>query len=404
MKNFAKKSFILKKTWGVLGKIEEFYSPEQFQDADRIVPLNANPLDAWDSTRSRYRRRVQGPLPNDAQQGGVVPQIPDVTPTPTPTATAGMTPTPTPTNTETPTPTPTNTETPTPTPTNTETPTNTPTPSITASATATPTPSITASQTATPTATATSTPTPTPSITASQTATPTATATSTPTPTPSSTPLVPTSNLQHWYVSTENATVSSWGNKGLLGSAMTNASAPTQPQLITSSLGSYSGQAYEFTAGEGLYGGYASITYTGLTTFMVAKWSNNSARSGVYGGLFTQTNEVFGGNQRFLTTYGGSVDLSHGNSNTVSTKPLIYSMSGTPGVWTASYDVKSNVFTTTLNSAVAATSTANLAIECGTGTPNITVFEYIVYNRRLTSTEYAQVINYLKSKYNYASW
>ena len=372
MKNFAKKSFILKKTWGVLGKIEEFYSPEQFQDADRIVPLNANPLDAWDSTRSRYRRRVQGPLPNDAQQGGVVPQIPDVTPTPTPTATAGMTPTPTPTNTETPTPTPTNTE----------TPTNTPTPSITASATATPTPSITASQTATPTATATSTPT----------------------PTPSSTPLVPTSNLQHWYVSTENATVSSWGNKGLLGSAMTNASAPTQPQLITSSLGSYSGQAYEFTAGEGLYGGYASITYTGLTTFMVAKWSNNSARSGVYGGLFTQTNEVFGVNQTFLTTYGGSVNLSNANSNTVSTKPLIYSMSGTPGVWTASYDVKSNVFTTTLNSAVAATSTANLAIECGTGTPNITVFEYIVYNRRLTSTEYAQVINYLKSKYNYASW
>lgn len=113
MKNFAKKSFTEKKTWGVLGKIEEFYSPEQFQDESRIVPLNANPLDAWDSTRSRYRRRVQGPLPNDFQQAGVVPQVtstpvPDVSPTPTPsfTPTATVTPTMTVTPTITPSSTP----------------------------------------------------------------------------------------------------------------------------------------------------------------------------------------------------------------------------------------------------------------------------------------------------------
>lgn len=90
MKNFARKSFTEKKTWGILGKIQEFYSPEQFQDESKTLPLNANPLDSWDSTRSRYRRRVQGPLPNDFQQGGVVPQVspsPDVTPTPTPSST-----------------------------------------------------------------------------------------------------------------------------------------------------------------------------------------------------------------------------------------------------------------------------------------------------------------------------
>jgi hypothetical protein len=113
MKNFAKKSFTEKKTWGVLGKIEEFYSPEQFQDETRIVPLNANPLEAWDSTRSRYRRRLQGPLPNDAQQAGVVPQgtpAPDVSSTPQPT------PTNTPTNTSTQTSTPTPTVTPSSTP------------------------------------------------------------------------------------------------------------------------------------------------------------------------------------------------------------------------------------------------------------------------------------------------
>ena len=110
MKNFAKKSFTEKKTWGVLGKIQEFYSPEQFQDETRIVPLNANPLESWDSTRSRYRRRVQGPLPNDGQQAGVVPQgtpAPDVTPTPT--ASAPVTPTPTSSVTPTPTVTPSST-------------------------------------------------------------------------------------------------------------------------------------------------------------------------------------------------------------------------------------------------------------------------------------------------------
>lgn len=86
MKNFAGKGRPEKKTWGILGKIEEFYSPEQFVNKGRIVPLNSNPLEAWDSTRSRYRRRPQmPPMPNDGQQGGVVSQgTPSPTPTPLP--------------------------------------------------------------------------------------------------------------------------------------------------------------------------------------------------------------------------------------------------------------------------------------------------------------------------------
>ena len=86
MKNFAGKNRPEKKTWGVLGKIQEFYSPEQFQDKGRIIPLNANPLEAWDSTRSRYIRRQQMPvMANDGQQSGVVSQeTPSPTPTPIP--------------------------------------------------------------------------------------------------------------------------------------------------------------------------------------------------------------------------------------------------------------------------------------------------------------------------------
>jgi hypothetical protein len=86
MRNFAGKNNPEKKVWGVLGKQETFYSPEQFQDKGRIIPLNANPLEAWDATRSRYIRRPQmPPMPNDGQQAGVVPQA---TPTPTPTPTS----------------------------------------------------------------------------------------------------------------------------------------------------------------------------------------------------------------------------------------------------------------------------------------------------------------------------
>jgi hypothetical protein len=244
-------------------------------------------------------------------------------------------------------------------------------------------------------------------VTPTNTQTPTQTSTGTPTPTPSSTPLIPTSNLQHWYVSTENATVSSWGNKGLLGTGLTNSDVATQPQLVTSSLGSYSGQAYEFLNQDDLFGSFSATTYTGLTTFMVAKWLSNNT-SGVYGGSFTQTNELFGGNNRYLTTYVGTASLSAGQSNSVAGQPLIYSVSGTPGVFDASYDIKSNVYTTSLNSsgATPAASTFLQIESASVSSPvvNLTIFEYIVYNRRLTAGEFAQVINYLKTKYNYASW
>ena len=100
MKNFRIQKD--KKIWGVLGKQKEYYHPNQFVGEQR-VPLNANPLDAWDTTRSRYRRI-------DGQQAGVVPQgtpAPDVTPSPTPTNT--NTPSQTKTNTPTPTVTPSST-------------------------------------------------------------------------------------------------------------------------------------------------------------------------------------------------------------------------------------------------------------------------------------------------------
>jgi hypothetical protein len=124
MKNFRIQKD--KKLWGVLGKQKEYYHPNQF--VGERVPLNANPLDAWDTKRSRYKRvdLVPRNAPNDEQQAGV-PETSSsvaVTPTVTPTSTT----TPTPTNTQTPTNTATNTSTPTPTNTQTQTPSSTPYP------------------------------------------------------------------------------------------------------------------------------------------------------------------------------------------------------------------------------------------------------------------------------------
>jgi len=62
------------KTWGVPGKRQTYLSPgEQIAKMPK-VPLNANPLQAWDYKKSRYRRIDLYPkaVSENAQQGGVV--------------------------------------------------------------------------------------------------------------------------------------------------------------------------------------------------------------------------------------------------------------------------------------------------------------------------------------------
>lgn len=85
------------KLWGVLGKQQTYYSPQQFLAGKTKTPLNASPFESWDAKRSKYNR-IDG-IDASVQQGGVVPQVsatpvPDVSPTPTPSPT--FTPSPTP--------------------------------------------------------------------------------------------------------------------------------------------------------------------------------------------------------------------------------------------------------------------------------------------------------------------
>jgi hypothetical protein len=83
------------RTWGVLGKRQTFLSPSDILANKPKTPLNANPLDAWDTKKSKFRRVdlvPKVPAENDGQQAGVVGtgSTPDVTPTPT----SSVTPTP----------------------------------------------------------------------------------------------------------------------------------------------------------------------------------------------------------------------------------------------------------------------------------------------------------------------
>lgn len=60
---------IAKRTWGVLGKQQTFYSPGQFIENKPKVPLNNTPVDAWDYKKSKYYRIDLVPI--EVQQGGV---------------------------------------------------------------------------------------------------------------------------------------------------------------------------------------------------------------------------------------------------------------------------------------------------------------------------------------------
>jgi len=367
MKNF-KKGKGDSKTWGVLGKQETYYAPTHFMGEK--VPLNANPTDSWDYKKSRYRRVDLVPK-NDGQQAGAVPQGTPVTPTPTPTpSVTPVTPTPTPTNTSTPTVTPTNTSTKTPTPTNTGTPT--------------------------PTITSTSTPTPTL------------------TPTPSSTPSTfnpsSISNLQHWYLSTSGASVSSWTNYGLLGGSLSQANSTFQPAISSQTLGSYTGNAMNFVSRDNMPGTFASTNFSSVTTFVVYKQTSQSPRNVIFvNGTGANGNVLDNTGSQFRTNHNPSlITVSSLNSSTMSNKPLLFVSSGTSS---SSYDatwylnsVGPFTGTKTSDTTTSVSTTFQCGNDDGASAGNGYIFEILQYNKVLNSTDADNVINYLKAKYQYSTW
>jgi hypothetical protein len=271
-------------------------------------------------------------------------------------------------------------------------------------------PSQTPSNTPSPTPTRTQTPTPTqtPTITPTPSITPTITPTTTPTltPTPSSTPPPPfdplsLGNLQHWYLSTSGATEASWTNLGLLGGAITQADALLQPSLISETLGSFTGTAVNYTGSENQSSGFPLENYSGSSTFLVMKrnsvgtgnWTINLAGgSGVCFVIGTS-------NPEFLKT-----------PNIVSSTPqpyplgelLIASSGQSNSFFNATYNDGSGTLTPFTGTDVS--DFFNIGSNEGQIGNNNSIFEVMIYNRLLNSSEYAQVVNYLKTKYQYSTW
>jgi hypothetical protein len=386
-------------------------TPTQTQTQTPSKTPTQTPTNTQTQTPTNTTTKTQTPTPT---------QTPTNTRTETPTPTNTRTQTPTPTTTTTLTATPTQTASNTPTPTLTKTPTQTPTPSITASQTQTPTPSITASQTQTPTQTQTSTNTPTPSITASQTMTPTNTSTPTNTasltPTPTSTiPFVSPSgltNLQYWFMSNSGTTlgassaVTNWNNYGLLGGTVNQGTAAAQPFLVYRNLGSYSGNTIGFVnSGDGMAGSFTSTIFSANTMFAVIQTTQTTIDDMVIR-LSGSTN-----NSRALQIGIGGVSNTQSSNKGLSTNGSLtignrlISSSGTSTSFLGQVnDVLGTSGATTLTG-VTVTQLQFGSIPRDNVTNQYTnVYEFICYNRTLTSTEYEQVLNYLKTKYQYNTW
>ena len=298
------------------------------------------------------------------------------TPTATPTLTPGLSPTPTPSIT------PTNTQTPSVTPTLTQTPTNTTTP------------------TTTPTNTPTNTGTPT------QTPTPTATIGLTPTPTPSATPApfnpLALGNLQLWFLSTSGATSSSWTNLGLLGGSANQGNPSFQPTIITDTLGSFTGTAVNYFANDNQGIGFTLTNYSASTIFAVMKfnafdsnnqnWTSNLVGSGVCAIITTNSPGLLKNPDIIESPFGSQLGpllmASSGQSNSFLSVSFNDSLGSSIGSFTGVDDASS------FNIGSAGTNVDN----------DTSVFELMIYNKVLTSSEYAQVVNYLKTKYQYNTW
>lgn len=271
---------------------------------------------------------------------------------------------------------------------------NPPTPSVTPGLTPTPTPSVTATMTRTPT----QTPTQTPTNTGSPTPTPTVTPSTSP---PPFNPLA-LGNLQHWYLSTSGASSSSWTNLGLLGGSLTQANPSFQPTIITDNLGQYNGTAVNYFANDFQVGGFSSVNYSSSTIFAVMKfnafdsgnqnWTMNMVGAGVCFIISTYAPGLVKNPDTVTSPFGAQLGELLMASSGVSNSFLSVSFNDSLGSPIAPFTGVDDATQFQIGSS-------------GTNVDNDTsIFEIMIYNRVLNSSEYAQVVSYLKTKYQYNTW
>ena len=299
---------------------------------------------------------------------------------------------------------------PTPTPTNV---TSTPTPTITTTTTLTPTPTITPTISLTPTNTIT----PTPTIT--KTVTPTRT--SSPTPTPSSTPPpfspISISNLQYWFDASSGSSVSSWTNYGSLGGNISQGDSTLQPEVKTDSfMGAWTGTTMRFLNRDRMTGTFANVNFSAATQFLVYKQVSRATFGDIIGyRIWDGSSNIFSQwLSRTSTPVGAGFYYPFSgytmSGNTLVGSPTLISAK-TSGVTqgTAFIDMEINDTTQVMNTTGStAYLSGNTFVVGGVttfgGTNDVEFAELIVYNKVLNPTEFLQVENYLKNKYQYNTW
>ena len=319
--------------------------------------------------------------------------------TPTPTAT----PTLTPTNTQTPTVTPTNTQTPTNTSTITETPTQTPTNTATPTTTTT----LTATQTQTPTNTSTHTPTQTPSHT--------------PTPTPGLPGTIP--DIFQWFDASydigltlrqdgSNYYVRQWVPR--VGNTISQNTDDQQPRLVENAAGfPYSGVT--FTGQTNNMSGLISptvVTPAGNTTFIVSYLENGENQ--LMWSIDTDNGEGVSSyyiNNNAIPEPGNTVEMrsvyasiQNRRTSTITNFPKVLGV--VSGDSSSTLGMFNDRQTTVIGRTITPGPNMNRIRMGNPDSSNslMILFEVIVYNRKLNQTEVNQVVNYLKTKWNYANW
>jgi hypothetical protein len=210
-------------------------------------------------------------------------------------------------------------------------------------------------------------------------------------------------------MSNSGASVSSWTNYGTLGGSAAQSVGVNQPTIITGgTLGTYTGQTIQFNTDPCFYSGNTtSVNIQSNTSYLVYKPYNSSNDSwGVY--LYSGANTSSAYDNWFSATSGRTamnkgVYYTSRNDNNVNGNPyLIVSSASTSGITATSNDVLGSSGTTF----VTQFQTDNFKIGAPTGSnlQKIQIFEWLYYNRQLTSTENTNLINYLKTKYNYNTW
>jgi hypothetical protein len=256
-------------------------------------------------------------------------------------------------------------------------------------------------------------PVPTPTQTASPTQTTTQTTTPTPSPTPP--PFSPSglTDLEYWFMGASGSSVSSWTNYGLLGGSLTQGTGARQPDIITgATLGSYTGTAVQFLTRDFMNGTFTTRDFSANTVFFVGKMQNQASQSGIYVVSSLPVSSTAFEYQNYSQIYRIGLNpslyqISSTSATTLGGAAQIMCASGNTSAFEAQVLTGAGVIAPTSSSYTNATSVSALQFGLDTGggaNIDLQIHEYIMYDRKLSSTEYNNVINYLKTKYQFNTW